>query len=104
MDTRIGQRVESLMTIRWGQRSTGGIVKAGHGGWSLTLGWPPALGYTNPATGDGATVVGWRLLRARRRIMATRARQAEKRRLVQRYGRWWFAEEWDATSREEDRS
>lgn len=56
------------MTLRWGTRSAGGVVRAGHGGWTLRIGRPTWLSYMDPETGNGTTVVGWRLLHATRRI------------------------------------
>lgn len=62
-----------------GRRSTGGVVKAGHGGWTLNFwGWKPTLGYTNPQTGDGASRLGWNLLRSYRFIKATATEQARR--------------------------
>lgn len=63
-----------------GKRSTGGVVKAGHGGWTLNFGgWTPTLGYTNPETGDGVSRWGWNLLRSYRWIKATAADQNRRR-------------------------
>lgn len=64
-----------------GRRSTGGVVKAGHGGWSINFwgGPTPTLGYTNPDTGDGASRWGWNLLRSYRWIKATMAEKNRKR-------------------------
>lgn len=87
------------MTVRWGRRSTGGVVKPGHGGWSLTLGFPPTLSYMDPDTGNAATSVGWNLLRSYRRVLRTFARWSEKHRIAERHGHE-FADEWEAAKRD----
>jgi hypothetical protein len=39
------------MEFRFGCRSTGGIVKAGHGGYYVVPGFVPVVEYTDPDTG-----------------------------------------------------
>lgn len=56
------------MTIRWGRRSSGGVVRRGHGGWYLDLQAPPCVTYIDPMTGGGISVTSWRVPRAIRRI------------------------------------
>jgi hypothetical protein len=67
------------VTLRFGKRSTGGVVKAGHGGWTLNLTAPPMLGYTNPQTGDGVSVGGWNLFKSALRIKYLARVQRAKR-------------------------
>jgi hypothetical protein len=50
------------MEFRFGRRSTGGIVKAGHGGYYVVPGFVPVIEYTDPDTGHGWAVIGWRAL------------------------------------------
>lgn len=70
------------MTLRWGRRSSGGIVKAGAGGWYLHLLAPPSLSYLNPDTGDSASRAGWNLARSRRVVLATHARFRDQREVL----------------------
>jgi len=68
------------VTVRWGRRSTGGVVKEGHGGWylSVTLGMP-WVQYINPETGDAACVTGWNVRAAVRKAKATAEQQRAAR-------------------------
>jgi hypothetical protein len=50
------------MEFRFGRRSTGGIVKAGHGGYYVVPGFVPVVEYTDPDTGHSWAVIGWRAL------------------------------------------
>lgn len=72
------------MTFRWGKRSTGGIVKPGHGGWSLTLhfGMQPSVSYVNPETGDGVSVSGWNVIRSYRKAKRIAYTQCLKREAI----------------------
>jgi len=66
--------------IRWGKRSAGGVVKRGHGGWSLGLcreGFD--VMYLNPDTGDAASTARWNPLAAYRQVERTAAKQARAR-------------------------
>lgn len=64
------------MNIRWGPKSTGGIVKKGRGGWTLHIGRVCCISWTDPTTGGGYTIVGWHALRNYRKIKALHRREA----------------------------
>ena len=70
-----------VVTIRWGERSAGGVVKAGGGGWYLYLRVPgrPNLMFIDPVTGDAVSSDGWNPRRVYRRVCEMRARNAQRR-------------------------